>query len=159
MLSPPFFTHQKGYKLILQVHCNGNERGKGKFISIYVYLLKGEHDSSLRWPFHGSITVEVRNLLNFGYYHSRTIIFDSHSDAGTRVEGDECFSQSKRLGYWNFMPFTALFPTPIDIKLPGIHDYQYIKNGNLKINVSKAVTKFHTDPHHQLYTIEPALHA
>ena len=128
--SPPFFTHHRGYKMCLQVYCNGNDRGKGKFLSIFAYLLKGEYDDFLRWPFYGSIRVEIRNLLNYEFHHVQIITFGSHSNAGTRVEGDECLP-SKSLGYWNFLPFSALFPA-----VGFFSESHYIENGCLKINVT-----------------------
>ena len=43
-LSPPFYTHHRGYKLSLTVCANGSSSGKGKYISLYVYLMRGEFD-------------------------------------------------------------------------------------------------------------------
>ena len=140
MLSPPFFTHRNGYKMLLQVHCNGNIQGRGAFVAIYAYLLRGEHDHSLLWPFCGSITVEIRNLLNNQHHHKRTIIFDIDSNAGARVEGDECLSPSKRLGYWNFMPLAPILPHQYGSlpSLPGQFHWKYINSGHLTVTVSKA---------------------
>ena len=131
--SPPFFTHHRGYKLCLQISCNGADHGRGKFLAIYACLLKGEYDKYLRWPFHGSITIEIRNLLKDAHHCTQRIIFDRHSNAGARVEGDECFSQSRTLGIWNFIPFSELLPA-ITLFL----EYQYINNGSLSIDVSSA---------------------
>ena len=131
--SPPFFTHHRGYKLCLQVSCNGIHRGKGKYLAIYACLLKGEYDKYLRWPFRGSITIEIRNLLKDAHHCTQRIIFDRQSNAGARVEGEECFSQSRNLGIWNIIPFSELLPA-ITLFL----EYQYIKNGCLSIDVSSA---------------------
>ena len=100
-----------------QIYCNGNDPGKRKYLGIFVYLLKGEHDHFLLWPLYGSITVEIRNLLNH-YVH--TITFDDRSNAGTRVVGESLF-QSKSCGYWNFMPFSVLFPLNFSVS-----EYHYI---------------------------------
>ena len=127
--SPPFFTHHGGYKMCLQVFCNGNERGTGKYLAIYAYLVKGEHDRHLHWPFYGSITVKIRNLVTNARHHVRTITFDGQTNAG---EG-ECFSQLKSFGHWNFMPFSALFPG-----VNFLSESRYISNGCLKIDVSSA---------------------
>ena len=115
--------------MCLQIYCNGNDRGKGKYLGIFVYLLKGEHDHFLHWPFYGSITVEVRNLLKNVNHYVHTITFNDRSDAGTRVVGESLF-QSKSCGYWNFMPLSVLFP------LNFFSEYHYIKNGCLRIDVS-----------------------
>ena len=129
--TPPFLTHDRGYKMCLQIFCNGDNRGKGKFLSIYVYIIKGEYDDFLQWPFSGSITVEVRNLLKNSYNHVKTIIFDCHSNHGARAVGDQYFSLNG-FGYYNFMFLSVLFPS-----YSLFPDFQYIRDGCLKVDVSK----------------------
>lgn len=67
------------------------------------------------------------------HHHGHTITFDGQTNAGTQVKEDSCFSQTKSCGYWNFMPFSALFPG-----LNFLSQSHYINNGCLKINVSSA---------------------
>lgn len=129
--TPPFLTHNRGYTMSLQIHCNGDSRGKGKWLSIYAFLLKGEYDDFLTWPFRGSITVEVRNLLRNSHNHVKTIAFDPRSsNSGARVE-EEYFSPNL-FGYWNFMALSVLFPS-----YSVFPTFQYIQNESLKIDVSK----------------------
>ena len=59
--SSPFYSHFAGYKLCLRLDANGDGRGKGSHISLYVSLMKGEHDDWLTWPFHGEVTVLMLN--------------------------------------------------------------------------------------------------
>ena len=56
---PPFYTHPKGYKMCLMVYANGYGSGKGKSISIVLFMMRGPFDDELLWPFQGSITVEL----------------------------------------------------------------------------------------------------
>ena len=132
--SPPFLTHHGGYSLCLQVYCNGDDRGKGKWLSIYAYIVKGEYDDFLQWPFSGSITVEIRNLLKNTHNHVKQIVFngrsDPHCEIRSQVRGDQYFS-SNCLGYWNFMYLSVMFPS-----FSLFPDFQYIRNGCLKIDVS-----------------------
>lgn len=132
--SPPFLTHHQGYKLCLQVFCNGDDRGKGKFLSIFAYLMKGEYDDFLSWPFSGSVTVEVRNLLKRTHDCVKTIAFNSRTDPSletrSRVTGDEHFS-STCVGHSNFMFLKVLFPS-----FSLFPDFQYIRDNCLKIDVS-----------------------
>ena len=128
--TPPFLTHDRGYKMCLQIYCNGYDRGKGKSLSIYAYLLKGEYDDFLLWPFCGRITIVIKNLLKNSHDHVKTITFNRHTNLGARVEGDKYFSL-KGLGHWNFMFLSVLFPS-----FSLFPDFQYIKNGCLKIDVS-----------------------
>ena len=51
--SPPFYTHPRGYKLCLHAY---EEQGK---LATYLYLMKGEYDNDLPFPFCPIFTVEV----------------------------------------------------------------------------------------------------
>ena len=51
-LSPLFYSHIGGYKMHLQVYANGKS-AKGKFVSLYVFLNRGEFDDHLKCPFSG----------------------------------------------------------------------------------------------------------
>ena len=57
--SAPFYTHPQGYKMVLRVDANGWGDGKGTHVSLAVYLRKGEFDGVLKWPFKGTITVQI----------------------------------------------------------------------------------------------------
>ena len=59
--SPPFYTENGGYKLQLAVHANGVGIGEGTHVSVFLHLMKGENDESLRWPFSGDITIQLLN--------------------------------------------------------------------------------------------------
>ena len=131
--TPPFLTHNRGYTMCLQIYCNGDNRGKGKWLSIFAYVVKGEYDDYLTWPFCGSITVEIRNLLRNSHHdHIKTITFARRSNScGTQVQGEEYFA-TNCLGYWNFMFQSVLIPS-----YSLVPSFQYIQNGCLKIDVSK----------------------
>ena len=59
--SPPFYSHPHGYKLCLNVVANGRGKGKDTHISIHAYLMRGDYDNNLQWPFEGDIVVEFLN--------------------------------------------------------------------------------------------------
>ena len=59
--SPAFNTHIGGYKMCLAVNPNGFGSNKGSYVSVGIYMMKGEFDSHLKWPFKGEITVELVN--------------------------------------------------------------------------------------------------
>ncbi len=59
--STPFYTSERGYKLQLDVYPNGWGASKGTHLSLYVYLLKGEYDHELQWPFNANITIQLLN--------------------------------------------------------------------------------------------------
>jgi len=49
--SRPYYTSPQGYKMCLNVCAGGCGLGIGTHVSIYVYLLKGEYNDTLIWPF------------------------------------------------------------------------------------------------------------
>ena len=59
--SPPFYTHPKGYKMCLEVKAYGTGEGLGTHVSVFVTLMKGEHDQHLQWPLTGELIIEVLN--------------------------------------------------------------------------------------------------
>ena len=42
--STPFYTHQNGYKMCLGADSKGYGSGKGTHVSVFVTVMKGEHD-------------------------------------------------------------------------------------------------------------------
>ena len=43
------------------VYANGVTGGDGTHVSVFVYLMRGEHDDKLTWPFLGDITIQLVN--------------------------------------------------------------------------------------------------
>ena len=69
--SPAFYTHVGGYKMCLKITANGWDDGKGTHVGVSVYMMKGEFDSHLKWPFKGEITVELVNQKEGGVNYER----------------------------------------------------------------------------------------
>ena len=59
--SPAFYIHVGSYKMCLNITANGWGTGEGTHVSVGVWMMKGEFDSHLKWPFKGEITVELVN--------------------------------------------------------------------------------------------------
>ena len=57
--SPPFYTAHLGYKLCARAYLNGDGMAKGKFVSLSIIIMRGEHDGLLVWPFQENITVKL----------------------------------------------------------------------------------------------------
>ena len=60
--SPYFFTHELGYKMVLQLYPNGHGKGKGTHISVFIRICEGRNDDDLPWPFHADVTLEALDL-------------------------------------------------------------------------------------------------
>ena len=78
--SLPFTTSPKGYRLCLKVYANGYVSGKGSHLSIYAYIMKGQHDDRLQWPFTGTIIIELLNWLEDKGHYKRTLSIDTIND-------------------------------------------------------------------------------
>ena len=52
--SSPFY--RCGYKCKLSLNPNGSGSGKNTHLSIFLIIMKGEYDASLKWPFYKEVT-------------------------------------------------------------------------------------------------------
>ena len=67
--SPSFITGPQGYTFSIVVFADGNGSGEGSHLSIAAYIMKGQHDDRLQWPFTGTIIIELLNWLeDKGHY-------------------------------------------------------------------------------------------
>ena len=63
-------SHFGGYKMCLWVHANGHHEVKGTHVSVYVYLMRGDNDDNMKWPFKGTIKVSLLNQLEDRQHHT-----------------------------------------------------------------------------------------
>ena len=82
--SPPFTTSPQGYRLCLRVDANGRGCGKGSHLSFFAYIMKGQHDDRLQWPFTGTIIFELLNWLEDKGHYKMTLSNDTN-DGFVRV--------------------------------------------------------------------------
>ena len=105
--SPPFYTSPTGYKMCIEVDANGENDVEGTHVSVVAYLMKGDNDDSLTWPFTGSVTIELLNQLEDKNHHTYTLgPFPADDDevSGRVVEGE----RGTGLGEQQFIPHTKL---------------------------------------------------
>ena len=69
--SDPVYSHFGGYKMCLRVDANGNGGEKGTNVSVFAYLMRGDNDDNLKWPFKGTIKVSLLNQLEDGQHHTK----------------------------------------------------------------------------------------
>ena len=77
-LSPPFYTSARGYRMCLKVCPAGAGTGKGTNVSIYGYLMKGDYDDELNWPFTADVVVDILNWRG-GNNHHRVVMLQNGS--------------------------------------------------------------------------------
>ena len=107
--SEAFYTHYPhGYKMCLGVDANGTGDGEGTHVSVYVFLMRGEFDDYLKWPFRGDITIQLLNHLEDKEHHSMTLPFTDTApdDIAHRVTTGE--RGEKGWGYHTFISHEEL---------------------------------------------------
>ena len=67
--SPSFYTGRYGYKMCIRAYLNGADSGEGTHLSIFLVLMKGEHDKLLQWPFQSKV-----NLILIDQHHKKNLI-------------------------------------------------------------------------------------
>ena len=56
---------------------NGIEYGRGSHVSVFVGLLKGEHDDQLGWPLELDVAIDLLNWREDKEHHERTVTINS----------------------------------------------------------------------------------
>ena len=118
-VSQPFYTHSQGYKMCLRVTANGQGSGKGTHITVAVYLMKGEFDYQLEWPFRGDITIQLLHQQEDGGHYARTI-YQAKGEKSKASMGEKYICG---WGISKFHSYSELFP-------------RYLQNDNLRFHVS-----------------------
>ena len=54
--SEPFYTGKQGYKLRVCVYPGGEHRNENRYLSVFFFIMKGNNDAILPWPFHRKVT-------------------------------------------------------------------------------------------------------
>ena len=119
---PSFYTHPNGYHMALRVYANGNGRGEGTHVSVYVLILEGKFDKGLKWPFVGEVTVTLLNQLEDKNHYTGTIALEDARVGWT-------------WGFQKYIPHSAL-----------AHDAgkntQYLKDDTLYFRMSVKVADY-----------------
>ena len=127
--SPPFYTHPRGYKMCLRVHCNGRSAGKDTHISVYVHLMRGGFDDQLKWPFQGDITVQLLNQEGSRGHCTKVVHFNDRTPDGVGCRVTEgTLASGSGLGFPMFVSHADLRP-------------KLLKNNCLRFQISKIKLK------------------
>ena len=105
-LSDPFYTHPRGYKIVINIDANGYDEYKGTHVSVWVYLMRGEYDDQLEFPFKGTIKFELLNQLEDKNHHCKSYTHDGTVD-GSKIVIDQERSDTAR-GVQAFIPHEDL---------------------------------------------------
>lgn len=136
MISDPFES-DSGYKFVLMVYPNGRNHFKGRSVSLFAHISKGNYDSRLKFPFRGKIVVQIVNWLDANKRHvEKTIEFTAKTDPegryGARVTGLTTILGSgnshQGYGYHDMLCHDFL-------ELDKVHNTQYLLNDTIIVRV------------------------
>ena len=124
--SEPFYS-RGGYKMVLVVYPYGNGDGCGSHLSVYIYILKGEYDHQLKWPFLGEVSITLVDQ-RLGKHKTYTL---EYTRAGSK-EGARRFNNTLTdgFGYPTFIEHKYLPPNYLkdDCLVFRIQDIKYMYN-------------------------------
>ena len=130
--SEPFYTNPGGYKMCLRVDANGDGKGAGTHVSVFVYLMQSKYDDQLKWPFRGYITIQLLNQRKNEGHWEKTITFDD--SVGQRANAVRVVGQEMHTNGWGYHKFIA--HTELNTE-----DKEYLKDNCFKFRVPKIVVK------------------
>lgn len=129
-VSPPFYTHVAGYKMRMEVYPNGDGGGKGTHVSVFLFMMQGENDNYLPWPFPGAIITilflnqrgVMKNMMleSFGHAAAYLTIQDTGLEFCKRVTNGT-YGQGR--GFWKVVPNSQIG--------------RYVINDTLKVKLHK----------------------
>lgn len=88
--SPPFYTSVGGYKMCLGVDANGFKPNRSTHLGVALYMMKGEFDDTLQWPFKGTIDFDLVDHSSARKNYTFTLVEDT---SYTEKDYDDIFSR------------------------------------------------------------------
>ena len=117
--SPPVYTHYRGYKLCFEVFTRHD------CFSIYFYMMRGEFDDELKWPFNGQVTLQLLSQDGSNKHHTDTISLHNPILFSRVTEGD---IGSSGCGSVIFISFADCYK-------------RYVNDDSLHFRIVKIITK------------------
>ena len=109
--SPPMYSSPTGYKMCL--NANGNGKGEGGHVSVFAYLLRGENDDHLPWPFTGKVVIELLNQLEDRDHWTKTVQFKRNEYSSKRVVDSDDDRADTGYGRPKYIPHSSLGYNPV----------------------------------------------
>ena len=116
--------------MCLYVDANGVGDGAGTHVSVFVYLMRGEYDDRLVWPFRGAITIQLVNQISDWEHHEHTVFFHE----GTGESSHRVISRVRASNGWG--THELIRHTKVEAITPTI---RYIKDKCMKLRVVNVV--------------------
>ena len=117
--------------MCVEVTAVGEGVGQGTHVSLMVYILRGEHDDCLNWPFRGSVTIWLLNerQRDGGHFEVCVEFTDAPLVNAGRVEMGE------RSAGWGL----PLFISHSGLQYDRVANTEYLKYDRLRLVVTSVV--------------------
>lgn len=125
IFSPPFMSTRYGYKMALSAALYGDGKAKGKFMSLFVCICKGDYDSLQAWPFNQKIQLTLLDQAEE---------IKSRKHVTYTIKPNTCKENLAFLGRPT-NDRNASFGSQRFIELPALSDSDYIVNDAMYIKV------------------------
>lgn len=124
-VSPPFYTHHRGYKLCVRVDLHG----MNSHIAVHCCVMRGEHDEHLPWPFRGDVHVRIQNQLGD----------HTHFEAAIQYDAATADNKCRRVitGDKNYLHGLSQFIPHVQLGLLPAKNCQYLKGDAIDFEVIK----------------------
>ncbi len=132
-LSDSFYTHPRGYKMAISIDANGNRANEGTHVSVWVYLMSGEYDDQLEFPFKGTVKFELLNQLEDKNHHCKSYTHNGTRSSSKRVIDREMSDNGS--GVPAFIPH-------VDLGFNTTKNCQYLKDDCLVFRISVDVPSY-----------------
>ena len=86
--SAPCFTSEYGYKFCLRAYLDGDGLGTGTHLSLFIVIMKSDHDSILEWPFQKKVNFTLINQQNRKRDYTEKMVADKESPSFQRPKQD-----------------------------------------------------------------------
>ena len=125
----PVYSQFGGYKMCLRVDANGSGNGEGTHVSVYAYLMRGDNDDNLKWPFKGTIKVSLLNQLEDGQHRTMDVWSPSHTVG--KIATGRVTERERAVKGWGQPKFIH----QKDLSYSGDKNCQYLKDDTLFFRV------------------------
>ena len=121
--SRPYYTHLHGYKMCVNVYMEPSHTD----LRVFSYLLSGEYDGGLKWPFRGTVVVQLLNQLSDDNHYDYVFDYSRANDSQSQrvAIGERSINKGPSTRY---LLLTAL-------EYNSSKKCQYLKNDCLKFRI------------------------
>ncbi|XP_066913807.1 TNF receptor-associated factor 3-like [Clytia hemisphaerica] len=86
--SAPCYSSDYGYKFCLRAYLNGDGVGEGTHVSLFLVVMKSDHDRVLEWPFQKKVKMTLINQQNRRRDHTEVMTPNKDSASFQRPKND-----------------------------------------------------------------------